>query len=111
MRYVTIQLAVAAAVIFPASAFADARTTCPSASPCKVLVLSAEEEKVLAGQNGIFDTAAIARQLDLSAAVTYLKTKLATAPAGDAPPAPPAATTPTTPAAPQNTPESSVQKK
>lgn len=86
-----------AAMLASGYAYADPRTECQTAT-CKVLILTPDEEKVLVGQNGILDTAAAARALDLGNIVSYFRTKVATAPAGDPKPAP-------TPA-----PESSGQK-
>lgn len=80
MRYLLLSLA-----LLPTVAFAepDARVACPVA--CKVIILTPEEEKVLTGQNGILDTAAAARALDLGQLVSYFRTKIANAPAGDTP--------------------------
>lgn len=68
-----------------AVARADPRTQCPTPAPCKVIVLNAEEEKVLTGQNMVLDTAVQGRQIDLFGVVSYLRNKIASAPAGDAP--------------------------
>ncbi len=65
-----------------------AAEVCPTAEPCKVIVLSASEEKVLMQQNGVLDTAAQARNLDLGQFVVYLKTRIAAAPAGESPKTP-----------------------
>jgi hypothetical protein len=57
---------------------------CPTPDEsCKVLILSPQEERILAGPNGILDTAAQARALDLGQFAVYLKQKIAAAPAGD----------------------------
>ena len=77
MRYLIPLLLLSTAV------FADDRTTCPDPTPCKVITLTAQEEKVLLDERGIFATAAQARQLDLAAIATYFQQKLAKAPAGD----------------------------
>lgn len=74
--------------LLPTAAYADPRTDCPTPAPCKVLTLTADEEKVLLGQNMIFDTAVAGRQLDLFGAAAYMRQKIATAPAGDMPKAP-----------------------
>jgi len=51
--------------------------TCPTpGEKCKVIFLSEQEEKMLMGQNGILDTAAQARALDLGQFVVYLKTRI-----------------------------------
>lgn len=64
-------------------AHADPRTDCPSATSCKILTLTADEERALVGQNMVFDTASQGRTLDLLGAVLYFRNKIATAPAGD----------------------------
>ena len=57
---------------------------CPTpGESCKVLFLSAQEERILTGQNGILDTAAQARALDLGQFAVYLKTRIGSAPAGE----------------------------
>jgi hypothetical protein len=61
---------------------------CPDNQPCKILVLNAQEERILTGQNGVLDTAAQARSLDLGQFVVYLKGKIASAPAGTVTPPP-----------------------
>ena len=75
-------------LLLASPALADPRTDCPNPAPCKILQLSAEEERVLTGQNGILDSAAAARMLDLAPAVAYFKTKITSAPAGDVKEAP-----------------------
>ena len=50
---------------------------------CKVLYLTEQEEKILMGQNGILDTAAQARALELGQFSVYLKTRIGSAPQGD----------------------------
>lgn len=73
---------------------------CPTpAEPCKVLILTPTEEKLLMQQNGILDTAAQARALDLGQFSVYLKTRIANAPQGEIRPLPkpsPAIPTPPT---------------
>jgi hypothetical protein len=62
----------------------DLHVPCPTpGEACKVLILSPTEERILTGQNGILDTAAQARSLDLGQFAVYLKTKIASAPAGE----------------------------
>ena len=57
---------------------------CPNpGEKCKVIYLSEQEERVLTGQNGILDTAAQARALDLGQFAVYLKTRIGSAPAGE----------------------------
>lgn len=60
---------------------------CQTASPCKIVILSAEEEQALLGPNMILDTAQQGRPLDLSGAVTYFRDKLRQAPRGTPQPA------------------------
>lgn len=55
---------------------------CQTTSPCKVIMLSREEEEALTGPNQILDTALQGRPLDLLGKVTYFRDKLRTAPAG-----------------------------
>lgn len=56
---------------------------CPDNLPCKILTLNAQEERALLTPNGVLDTAAQARNLDLGQFVVYLKQRIATAPAGE----------------------------
>ena len=75
--------------------FADrfaGKIPCPTPEPCKIVVLSQGEEKLLMQPNGILDTAAQARALDLGQFAVYLKTRIANSPAGEN--AKPAAPTP-----------------
>lgn len=78
MRYMLSALLVAAT-----PALADPRTDCPDPSPCKVVVLTAQEEKILLDDRGILATASAARNLDLGGLVNYFQQKIARAPAGD----------------------------
>lgn len=78
MRYLLPALLIAAT-----PALADARTDCPEPTPCKVLLLTAQEEKILLDERGILATAAAARSLDLGSLVTYFQQKIVRAPAGD----------------------------
>lgn len=66
-------------------AYADPRTDCPTPAPCKVVVLTAEEERALTGPNMVFDTAVQGRQIDMFGITTYLRQKITAAPAGDVP--------------------------
>lgn len=80
-----------ACIIFArADDFADrfnGKVQCPTpGETCKVLILSPTEERMLMGTNGILDTAAQARSLDLGQFSVYLKTRIASAPAGDVKP-------------------------
>lgn len=82
-------------LLLASPAFADPRTDCPDANPCKVLLLNAQEEKILMDEKGILATAAQARNLDLGALATYFQQKISRAPAGDvAKPEPPKAAAP-----------------
>lgn len=84
-------LAYTAAFVALGTAAAHA-AECPTpGEKCKVLYLSEQEERLLTGQNGILDTAAQARNLDLGQFAVYLKTRIASAPEGEvkAPPAAP----------------------
>lgn len=66
------------------------KLACPTAGErCKILYLSEQEERMLMGQNGILDTAAQARAIDLGQFSVYLKTRIAGAPAGEVKPVPP----------------------
>jgi len=70
------------------AAFAE---TCPTpGEPCKVITISPQEEKLLMGQNGVLDTAAQARALDLGQFAVYFKTRIAASPQGEVKPVPPA---------------------
>jgi len=65
-------------------AFADPVSyPCPDSKPCRVITLNDDEMRLLAGQNGILQTAAQARALDLSQYVIYFTNKLQNAPAGE----------------------------
>jgi hypothetical protein len=60
---------------------------CPIAGEkCKVLFLSESEENALMQKNGILDTAAQARNLDLGGVAVYFKTKIGSAVAGEVKP-------------------------
>lgn len=85
MRYVFIFLVpLLAGTLVPCFiAKADPRTDCPDPGPCKVVTLSAQEEKILIDERGILATAAQARSLDLGSLATYFQQKIARAPAGD----------------------------
>jgi hypothetical protein len=76
-----------AAVWLLALAFAvraDPLPQCPNVGePCKILFLSPQEEQMLMTKNGILDTAAQARAIDLGQFSVYLKTRIAAAPAGE----------------------------
>jgi hypothetical protein len=68
-------------LLFVANAFP---AECPTpGEKCKVIYLTEQEEKMLMGQNGILDTAAQARALDLGQFAVYLKTRINGAPQGE----------------------------
>lgn len=86
------KLVAAAALFFCVMTALAHAAECPTpGEKCKVLYLSEQEERLLTGQNGILDTAAQARNLDLGQFAVYLKTRIASAPEGEvkAPPAAP----------------------
>lgn len=91
MRYVWIFIAALAAgtVLFQTFAHADPRTDCPDANPCKIVAITAQEEKILLDERGILATAGQARSLDLGGLVVFFQQKIARAPAGDVPKAEP----------------------
>jgi hypothetical protein len=65
---------------------------CPDVGvKCKVIFLNEQEEQMLMTRNGILDTAAQGRSLDLGQFSVYLKTRIGSAPQGEVkqPPAPP----------------------
>lgn len=65
----------------------DARVICPNpGEPCKIMILSLQEERVLMQQNGVLDTAAQARNLDLGQFTVYFKTRIAASPNGEVKP-------------------------
>jgi hypothetical protein len=56
---------------------------CPTpGQTCKIIVLTSEEESILTGKNGVLDTAAQSRALDLGPFVVYVRQKIAQAPEG-----------------------------
>lgn len=55
---------------------------------CKVILLTESEENALMKPNGILDTAAQARNLDLGGVAVYFKTKIGSAPEGQVVPKP-----------------------
>lgn len=77
---------IAAVTMVRADDFSDRwpKPQCPTpGEKCKILFLNAQEENLLTGQNGILDTAAQGRQIDLGGFAVYFKSKIATAPAGE----------------------------
>lgn len=56
---------------------------CPTSKACRVVTIDDDEMKILAGANGILQTAAQARSLDLGQYVIYFQNKLQNAPAGE----------------------------
>lgn len=76
----------ASLILIASVAFAradESHIACPTAEPCKVLILSPAEENLLTGKNGILDTAAQGRAIDLGGFAVYFKSKIASAPAGE----------------------------
>ena len=70
----------------------ELKIPCPTpGEPCRIVFLSPQEERLLTGQNGILDTAAQGRQIDLGGFAVYFKSKIAAAPAGEMQKAPEAA--------------------
>jgi hypothetical protein len=107
-RYPTVIAAIlgtAAWIVFCVCALADEPPKppqCPEPTPCKILFLSPQEERALIGQNGILDTAAQGRAIELGGVAVYLKQRIANAPQGEVikpPPPKPDPTPPTAPAA------------
>jgi hypothetical protein len=87
---------------------AAAPVMCPDVGvKCKVLFLSETEEQMLMTRNGILDTAAQGRALELGQFAVYLKQKIGTAQSGQVvlPPPPPAPAAP----APQTVPVPNTQ--
>jgi hypothetical protein len=60
------------------------KVQCPTpGEKCKVLFLTEQEERLLTSQNGILDTAAQGRALELGQFAVYLKTRIAAAAQGE----------------------------
>ena len=59
------------------------KVTCPTQEPCRILILTPQEEKALTGPNGVLDTAAQGRALELGQFAVYLKTRISASPMGD----------------------------
>ncbi len=94
---------VAAVIVFVSCVVAFA-TECPPNPPnippgCKVLTLNTSEEAILVQQNGILETAAQGRKLELEGATMYFRQRIKEAPAGEVRPTGP--TSPGTSTAPQ----------
>lgn len=67
----------------------DLHVQCPDPGvKCKVLLLNPQEEEMLMTRNGILDTAAQGRSLDLGQFSVYLKTRIGAAPQGELKPMP-----------------------
>lgn len=58
---------------------------CPPGGPCKVLILTPQEEQALLQPGGVLDTAEKGAFVQLSGFISYLRNKIATAPAGIVP--------------------------
>ena len=68
---------------------------CPTVNePCRILYLSPQEEQLLTGKNGILDTAAQGRAIELGGFAVYFKQKIATSIFGEVKSPPPAETKP-----------------
>jgi hypothetical protein len=64
---------------------------CPTpGEKCKVVFLNEQEERILTGQNGILDTAAQGRSIDLGGFAVYFKSKITQSPQGTVMPVTPA---------------------
>jgi hypothetical protein len=93
MRIFSVMVLLACGVLLHVAAVAygqekakpDARLLCPTPMPCKILILTTEEEQAMLGPRGILDTAEQGRPLDLLGAVKFFRDKIAKAPAGEAP--------------------------
>ena len=71
-------------LVLAAAVRADELPKCPDPGvKCKVLYLTEQEEQMLMTKNGILDSAALARSLDLGHFSVYLKTRIGTAAAGE----------------------------
>ena len=84
MRSLTFGLLLA----FASSAFGQDMPKCQTASPCRIIILSAEEEQALMGEKMILDSALNGRMLDMIGPVLYFRRKIEQAPRG-LPPDPP----------------------
>ena len=84
---ILLSLLVWAALIFGITrAFAEdaSKIQCPDPGvKCKVIYLNQQEEQMLMVQNGILDTAAQGRALELGQFSVYLKTRIGNAPQGE----------------------------
>lgn len=65
-----------------AAAVATPAAQCPSPQPCRILILTQDEERALTGERMILDTAEQGRPLDLGGIVRYFREKIKNAPAG-----------------------------
>ena len=82
--WASLALAIAARAEPASPSATPATVQCPiPGEKCKVLFLNENEENALIQKNGILDTAAQARNLDLGGAVVYFKTKIGTAMQGE----------------------------
>ena len=71
------------------SALAEGNIQCPDPGQhCKILYLTEQEEKLLMQPNGVLDTAAQARALDLGQFSVYFKTRIAGSAQGEVKPVP-----------------------
>lgn len=73
----------------PTSPMPTPPVTCPDPGvKCKVIFLTQQEEQMLMTPNGILDTAAQGRALELGQFSVYLKTRITNAPQGEVKPVP-----------------------
>jgi hypothetical protein len=71
---------------------------CPTpGEKCKVVFLNEQEERILTGQNGILDTAAQGRSIDLGGFAVYFKSKITQSPQGTVTPVSPSVQGPSDP--------------
>lgn len=76
--------ALAAIMLAPiAVAAQENKVPCPNQMPCKVIVVTEDEEKTLTGQGMIFDAAEWANKMNFSSLVAAWKQKIATSPQGE----------------------------
>ena len=81
-KIVAVAAALTCLFVFVMSAVSRAEdVACPPGVPsCKVISVSPDEERVLVGPAGIFDSAEFANRMNLSGPIQYWRNKLAAAP-------------------------------
>jgi len=76
------------AVLLMGVASAQAQTECPhGAASCKIVIITPEEEGMLAGPEGIFDHAVWANRVKFGGLIDAWRQKLAASPQGQVKPA------------------------